>query len=59
MMTWSRLKRIPVPGGFGISLDTLTGNWKKKGSEFAEAFHDLLDVIEGQRVDILAGMDDH
>ncbi len=45
--------------GLGISLDTLTRELEEEGvQKFAEAFHDLLDVIEGQRVDILAGMDD-
>jgi transaldolase/glucose-6-phosphate isomerase len=43
----------------GISLDTLTRELEEEGvQKFAEAFRDLLDVIEDQRVDILAGMDD-
>ena len=45
--------------GLGISIDTLTQELEEEGVEkFSQAFHDLLDVIEDHRKDVLAGMDE-
>ena len=43
----------------GISIDTLTQELEDEGvQKFSDAFHDLIDVIDTQRMDCLAGMDD-
>ena len=42
----------------GISIDALTKELEEEGvQKFSEAFHDLIDVIETQRQDFLAGID--
>ena len=52
-------KEFELLAGLGISIDTLTQELEEEGvRKFSEAFQDLLDVIETQRVDALAGMDE-
>ena len=52
-------KEFELLAGLGISIDTLTQELEEEGvRKFSEAFQDLLDVIETQRVGALAGMDD-
>jgi transaldolase/glucose-6-phosphate isomerase len=52
-------KDFEALAGLGISIDVLTRELEEEGvQKFAEAFQDLLDVIEAQRQNALAGMDD-
>lgn len=52
-------KDFKALAGLGISIDALTQELEDEGvQKFSAAFHDLIDVIETQRMDCLAGMDD-
>lgn len=52
-------KDFETLASLGISIDTLTRELEEEGvQKFSEAFQDLLNVIEVQRVDALAGLGD-